>query len=795
MERLHIFPVRPGSDPPDSTASRPFDPRGPGGSGGPGGPGGPHLAPGARALASPGAPEPPSDELDLRALVAMLWRGKWIILVTAFVAGVLGALLTTQKTPLYEATAVVMFEAPRANLEAGEAVVASTLTGPINNQLEVLRSAGLMARVVEAAGLIEDPRFNPALRPPPAPTWRDRFVVPDAVTELLVATGLRAPPRPPVPALAPDAAEAQARGAIMRTLQRGIRLDPVPDTYVIRIAYTAPDRHAAALVANTVAEQYIVDQLEGKLETLRAATTWLTARVTELQDRVEAAESAVLAAQAAVSDEVGANLQAVEQQLLALTAARGTARSEASALGARYSRLTVALESGAAIGALPEFRTAPAIAELLTREEALVAEDALRAATLLPGHPARARLAGQLAQTRDSIRTEARRLLEALRLEVTVAREREAQLDAEIAALEAQQRAYSTSSVEIRNLEREAQASRVLYESLLTRLQETNAQEDLQSAEARILTPADVPRSPVNTTQNRTLVLALVAGTLLGIGLVMLRERLNNTYRSPGHLEHQTGQPVLATVPRAGARVKRSDLVESLARKPNSALAESIRNLRTSILLANADAPPKVVMFSSSVPREGKSMTSMLMALTSRQMGRSAIIVDCDLRMPALSKVLQVESDRPGLLSVIDGSASIEEAVYVEPDTGLHVLMTQASERAARINAADVLASEAFRHLIAELSEIYDLVVLDTPPTLVVTDARIVAGLADAAVFCVRWDSTPRDAITEGLRELSSVNARLTGVVMTLVDERRASRYAFDGYSYYKGRYRDYYEA
>ena len=389
---------------------------------------------------------------------------------------------------------------------------------------------------------------------------------------------------------------------------------------------------------------------------------------------------------------------------------------------------------------------------------------------------------------------EAFRVLESVRLQLETARAREAQLAADVRALEQQLLGLSTQSVEISNLEREAQASRILYENLLARLQETNAQEDLQSADARILTRAE-PGGPLGTAKRRTLMTALIAGAALGIGIVFLLDKLNNTFRSPHELEQMLGQPVLSTIPKAGSRLKRSDVIGILREKPNSSLAESIRNLRTSILFSNVDRPPQVIMFSSSVPREGKSTTSMLMALTSRQMGKSAVIVDCDLRMPALSKVLNVEDDQPGLLAVINDEATVKEATYVDPETGLHVLMTRSSERMAKINAADVLASEKFRALIAQLQATYDLVVLDTPPTLVVTDARIVSALADAVVFAVRWDSTPRAAVQEGLRELLSVRAPLTGVVMTQVNEQRASKYSYDGYSYYRGRYRDYYEA
>lgn len=224
-------------------------------------------------------------------------------------------------------------------------------------------------------------------------------------------------------------------------------------------------------------------------------------------------------------------------------------------------------------------------------------------------------------------------------------------------------------------------------------------------------------------------------------------------------------------------------------------MAESVRNLRTSLLYSNVDNPPKVVMFTSSVPREGKSTTSMLISLTSQQMGRSAIIVDCDLRKPTLSKVLNVKDNETGLLSVINQTATLEEAIYTEPDSGLHVLMTKATERNASINAADVLSSRRFKDLVAELSQKYDLVVLDTPPTLVVTDARIVSAMSDAVVFAVRWDKTPRSAVLEGIKELASVDAKVSGIVMTMVNEARAVKYAYDGYHYYKGKYRDYYQS
>lgn len=747
---------------------------------------------GARVNQAPETEEE-GGQFDIRAFLQTLWRGKWIIAICVLFAIVVGYLTSSQQPPVYRASAKVMFDIPRANVEVGREVVDRTsLAGSgLQNQIEILRSTSLTERVVDELRLDRDPRFNPALRPPPEP-WTAKYPIPPEVEDLLVTIGLVSIPGPPPD---PEVMTDRRRRVIVQNVQNGLRLQPIPNSQVIEIGYVTGDPDLAARIVNAFADQYIVDQLEGKLETFRSATEWLTDRVAQLQDRVETAEAEVLNAQARIAEQAGASLDGIRQQLAALTAARGQARDQASQLSARYNRLEEALAGGAAIGTLPELRDSPAISALRAREGELLARDDDLSNTLLPSHPSRARIAEDLEKVRAEIRAEAVRILASLGVDLDVAREREAQLDSEIRALEEQELQLSTESVEIGNLEREAQASRMLYENLLARLQESNAQEDLQTADARILTPAQPPLGPINTTQNRTLSMSLFLGAALGIGLVLLLDRMNNTFRSPQQLEQMLGHSVLATIPAAGPRMKRSDVVQVLRDKPNSSLAESVRNLRTSILFSNVDHPPRVVMFSSSVPREGKSTTSMLVALTSRQMGKSAIIVDCDLRMPALSKVLQVQSETPGLLSVINETSSVEEAIYVEPETGLHVLMTRPGERMAKINAADILASTKFKHLVEELARTYDLVVLDTPPTLVVSDARIVSPLADAVVFCTRWDSTPRAAVKEGLRELTSVRAPIIGVAMTMVNESRASKYSYDGYSYYKGRYRDYYEA
>ena len=174
-------------------------------------------------------------------------------------------------------------------------------------------------------------------------------------------------------------------------------------------------------------------------------------------------------------------------------------------------------------------------------------------------------------------------------------------------------------------------------------------------------------------------------------------------------------------------------------------------------------------------------------------MGKSAVIVDCDLRLPALAELLGGNDNAPGLLSAIEGTATLDEAIYKDKDSGLHVLMTKPSEPRSTITAADILSSSKFDELSEELKAKYDLVILDTPPALAVADPRIVSAHADAVVYIVRWDHTPRGAVLEGLKELRRINAPIAGVVLSLVNEKKAARYAYEGYNSYRGRYRNYY--
>lgn len=741
--------------------------------------------------------EADDDTIDLISLFRTLWRGKWIIAICALLFLVMAFFYVSGLEPQYRATAKVMFDLEEQNITDIEDVITrgEFNNDDLQNQIEVLRSTALIERVIEDLRLAENPEFNPVLRPEPM-SFFERFVpwlsMPPELREVLINTGVMAGEGP-----TPDAAlEARRqRLTVIENVLEGLTLSPIRNSTVIEIGYTSSNPNTSARIANAIADQYIVEQLEGRLEATRSATDWLSERVGDLEKKVEEAESAVASAQSRLAAESGQTLEITQAQLVELNSARTSATARRAAVAATLDRLERGLQSGANVASVPEFRDAPLIQGFRVQESELVTRAIQLRKNVGEDHPSVQRLNLQIEELRRKIEAEAEQIVVSVRVELDASDALIAELSDRVRELEEKTLGQSANEIELRQLEREAQAARLLYENFLNRLQETSQQESLQSADARVITPAEVPNEPLTQTRNRTLAIGGILGVLVGAGIVFLLNALNNTFRGPQQVETEAGINVLASVPIVGKRVHRRDVIDLFRNKPNSSLAEAIRNLRTSILYSDVDNPPKAIAFTSSIPREGKSTTATLVALTSKQMGRSAILVDCDFRLPALSKILQVDEDKPGILSYMNGSAELEDCLSVEAETGLHVLMARASETKSHMNPADVLSSKRFINLIEQLKREYDLVVLDAPPTLVVTDARIISQVSDAVVFAIRWDSTARGAVLEGLKELRSIGAPLIGAVLTLVNESRAAKYAYDGYGYgyYRGKYKDYY--
>ena len=736
----------------------------------------------------------PDTGAAVREAVRFVWRAKWKILVGMLFCATVAVLIIISAKPTYTATTAVLFAPDQRNtVDIDDVIQATGDRGAVANQLEIIRSTNLLDRVVERLRLERFPTFNPSLVDRTwfadrLKSWLDwRTYVP---RDLLINLGMIALEPVAEPLSEADALAAvrvQARNILLEQMN----IEAVPLTQVLRISVTTDRAKLSADTANTIAREYITAQLNTKLAATREATRWLSERVGELEGEVSAAEAAVNAYTTQLAERSGQTTAVLRQQLEVLNRALSEATARVAQANSRFRRASNASDDTDAIGIVAEFQDSRTVLAARERELALLADRAELLRLVSADHERVQVLDVRLAAARAAVRSEAARIVAALESELRSAQGEQEDLTARVRDIEQQIIEQGGDEVRLRQLEREAEASRLIYENFLGRLKETTQQQLLEEADAVILSPAEVPEEADTQYAKRIIAIALLFGGGLGFGLAVFVERLNNTFRSVDDLQTQTGLTVLGVLPRVAGASSRRDVMRTVVDKPTSGLAEAMRGLRTSVLFSNLDQPPEVVMMTSSVAGEGKSTSALLLATTSVQMGRSAIIVDCDLRRPSLHAFFgeRAKSSR-GVRGVLEGSATLEEATLVDSGTGLTVLPNQADRNSAAINAADVLASARFGELVKNLRAQYDMVILDAPPVLAVTDAQIISKRTDAVLYCVKWDETPRDVVLDGLRTFSLVSTDLAGLVMTMVNTDKSSSYGYK-YGGYYGRYQN----
>jgi capsular exopolysaccharide synthesis family protein len=546
------------------------------------------------------------------------------------------------------------------------------------------------------------------------------------------------------------------------SLLEKVSVGSVRDSLVFNISATTEDRHKSALIADTIAELYVLDQIEVKFDKMQQATEWLSERVVELQGEVEAADEAVSSFSAQTDLVSVEGLRGLERQLkdtrdrmVSLREARNAAERRLAALNAAETRAQQAEAAGDT-----------ELSRLLSRVTA--------------GRP-ETELAFDLQFERVVDRTRADLQRSTQQLEAVIQAE---------ASLSAQIESQSRDLIQLQQLTRVAEATRLLYEHFLTRLKETSAQQGIQQADSRVLSSAVVPEHPSFPRKSLVLALSGVLGVMFGIALVLLRELRKTGFRTSDDLERHTGVVVMGQVPVIPGS-KRRDILSYMKDKPTSAAMEAVRNLRTSLLLSNVDNPPQVIVSTSSIPGEGKTTNAIALAYNFIGLGKKVLLIECDIRRRTLNEYFE-GGGKHGLVSLLGGERSVDEVIFRPDAFEADVILGDKS----RTNAADLFSSERFREFMAQMRTQYDIIIIDTPPVLVVPDARIIAQQADALLFSVRWDSTSHAQVTEAMRQLQTSNIRPTGLILSLISPQGMKRYGYGGrYGAYGGYGGKYYEA
>ncbi|MCA0044267.1 GumC family protein [Celeribacter litoreus] len=674
------------------------------------------------------------DIIDLSQLLGALWRNKfWIALVTVISIVLGGVYAYGVAVPKYRATSVVLLEASGQELIDLGAVLPSlgTNSEAINTEVEVLKSRRLLERVVNRENLLEDPEFNGTLNGPSLKTRVKSLILGDP------------------PTYSEERMQALQLTSTINSLLERMVVRNVPNTYVLQITVESEGGAKSARLADAIAEEYILYQMDVKFEATRDASEWLSSRVADLKFDLEAAEARLASFSTSTNVISPQTVQALEVQLKELR----------DRLETTIEARDVALENATALATL----------QSLTPEEKAAQSGDSRLQTMLRTDGANAAFEERFALLLQNAAQQADRL--------------NRQVDSisiSIANLEADLASQSDELIQLQQLTRETEASRLLYEYFLGRLKETSAQEGIQQPDSRILSNAVLPQNASEPKRSLILAMAGILGIMIGSGGALLLEARQDNYRKAADLEGETGLPVMGQIPLLPTTDRRSGL-EYLAEKPTSAAAEAIRNLRTSVLLSGLDKTPQVIMSTSSVPSEGKTTISFSLAQNLVGLGKKVLLVEGDIRRRVFSQYLDVKNAN-GLMSVLSKGVPLSEAVITDRTLGADILVSEAS----KVNAADILSSQSFSEFLEEARSLYDFIIIDTPPVLVVPDARVVAQHVDALLFTVRWDKTSRAQVRDSLRMFETVGVTVDGLVLNQIDPKGMKRY---GYGEYYGGY------
>ena len=716
------------------------------------------------------------ERVDLRGILAALWRGRRLILTTILTGCLIGFVVIRNLTPMYTASTTIMLET-RPIRVTEEPVFPGLLLDDaiIEGEIEVLQSRELAKQVVGSMNLAQNAEFNPGLlEDDNGFSWKDILVYWPAdlaaygrsVLDSMEGEGT---------ALTDQQAAQRLHNRIVDGFLDRVQARQVGQSPVIRISFTSENPQTAWRVANALAETYREQQLELKYEATRQASASLNENIVRLRREVEEKERAVEEFRASSGLFEGRDVPLITQQIIELQSQLVLANAARQEAEARLRQAEPLLVKGNA-GSAPEVLASELIQDLRVRQAEFRRDLAEARGEFGPNHPRIRNAEAQLRDIESNIQAEIEKIVDGLRNLLQAERRREVGVQEALDRLRGQASELNWQEVELRALEREAEAKRTLLESQLARVQETEAQAGFQQADARIISRSEIPETPSFPNKKLLMVFAFCASAVAGVSLAYLLQAFDERFHTADQVRDELGVPLLEVLPMVRRRsLRRMSPADVVVQAPTSTFSEALRNLQVSLL--GRRTPPKTVLFTSSLPEEGKTSLTLAFGRLLAMADRAVVIVDCDLRKSSVHSVLQGRRT-PGLVDHLLHGAALDQIIQVDEVTGMHYIASGPPVG----NAPDLFASQAMYDLLAELARRYEVVLIDSAPVLAVAETRCLHQLVDQTVMVVRWCATPRNTARSAVRRLQEPGYTIAAVLNN-VDLKSYRQYDYS-YSY-----------
>ncbi|MDB5610866.1 MAG: Protein-tyrosine kinase [Bradyrhizobium sp.] len=745
-----------------------------------------------RALLDSVMPREQAEEGGIGQLVdfalGFLRRQYAVIIFIAALAFATSVIYLRVTPPTYNGQVKVLFGIPKPQFVQQQSLLAeaSIDNAQLETQIQILKSKAIATSVINQLRLADDPDFKASGRSLRS-VWQ----------------GIRGWFRSTPPDIQVGQPDVDGLVAAFDSRLSAVRLGY---STVIEITYSASNAERAAEIANAVANAYITDQLNAKFEANRVATGWLQDRLKELGQQALTAERAVNAFQSQNNIVAAGGKFMDEQQVAELNSRLVAARALTSDTLARLNRFETILKLNSSstdpmsIGTLDASGTDalsnPIINGLRQQYLEYARREAEWSAKFGRDHLAVVSLRTRMGGIRASILDEVRRLAETSKSDYEVAKQRQDEIEKQLALAVSQSRSTNSAELTMRELQTSAKGYRSLYESFLQRYMGSVQQESFPTSEARVISPAAPPQSKSKPKSGLILALGILGGIALGTALGFLRDIMDRVFRTSAQIEATLHLPCLSLVPllrdpeqkklpyRAAVHADKEVGQRTLSRSsgmywaatamPLSRFAESIRSIKLAIDLNPTKTSNKIVGITSALPNEGKSTVAASLAQLIAHAGKRVIIVDCDLRNPSLSANLAPNASA-GIIDVLSGARSLEETIWRDPKTNLVVL--PAAKRAPLFHTSEILSAEQTRKLFDKLRASYDYVIVDLPPLAPIVDVRATTPLVDCFILVVEWGRTKIDVVQHALHTAPNVYESLIGTVLNKTDMSAMKRY------------------
>jgi len=724
-------------------------------------------------------------EIDLWEYWRVIIKRKWALLTFAGMLVLFTGLFSFLATPRYKATASLIIEGDSSRMLSIDETFGYQPRDfqdlrYFNTQLRLLKSKSLAEKVVRKMNLPSRPEFmgkpgkrNPGVKSRTAPGMKP----PDPYSDI-------------------------AEGILLN-----VDVKPVRETKLVEVSYSSPSPVLAAEVVNTLAEEFIIFSIERRYETTQKASDFLSEQISGLREDLTAKEREL-------------QRYGQEKQILFLSESESTEVNKFANINQAYNDALierVRAESayreikGLDVDSLPQLVNNPSVQQLRTDYTRTKNEYAEKSKQFKPDYPEMIQLKGRL----DSMKIELKNAVNAAEAEFQSALRREESLKSVLEKQKLDVTKMNSNAILYNSLKIEVENKRKLLNTLAEKQNETLVSSrlgGLKTSGISIVDKAEIPKAPVSPRKVLNLLLALILGLSGGVGLCFLLDYLDNTVKGPEEVEKMTGLPSLGVVPLFSPeetnakkedsysmeygddrpedqKLKEADeTLPSGTKKielinhyhPKLSISEHYRTVRTSFLLSHANMPPRTIVFTSSLPQEGKTSTIVNIAVAFAQLQERVLLIECDLRKPRFHQIFNLTRTK-GMSSYLTGRVSLKEAIQKTAMENIWVLPCGPTPP----NPAELLNSTKMKNMMAEVREVFDIVLIDTPPVLVVIDPIIVSSLADSVVLVVRAGKTERKPFLNAVAQLKKSNAKIIGVIFNGV---RA-----DGQKYYYGGYKQYY--